>query len=62
MQLKYLVNILKKDFHKTNVLRGDNCIYSKNHQNIVHKLDSMRTAQISLHRKRLIPIIETKIV
>ncbi|XP_022170907.1 uncharacterized protein LOC111034148 [Myzus persicae] len=54
----------KKDFHKTNVLRGDNfiAIYSKNQQNIAQKLDSARAAQISLNRKRLIPIIETIIL
>ncbi|XP_060869648.1 52 kDa repressor of the inhibitor of the protein kinase-like [Metopolophium dirhodum] len=54
----------KKDFHKTNVLRGDNfiAIYLKNQQNIAQKLDSARAAQISLNRKRLLPIIETIIL
>ncbi|KAF0765422.1 52 kDa repressor of the inhibitor of the protein kinase-like, partial [Aphis craccivora] len=36
--------------------------YSKNQQNIAQKLDSARAAQISLNRKRLIPIIETIIL
>ncbi|KAE9522168.1 hypothetical protein AGLY_017428, partial [Aphis glycines] len=51
----------KKDFHKTNVLRGDNfiAIYSNNQQNIAKKLNSAHAAQKSLNRKRLIPIIET---
>lgn len=59
MQLKYLMII-----HKTNVLRSENfiAVHTKNHKDILHKLDSARAQQINTNRKRLITIIQTIIL
>jgi hypothetical protein len=62
-RLRNLMNIVKLNF--TNLMlsmRANNfiAVYSKNYQNIIQTLHSMRAIQIEQNRKRL-PIIQTSI-